>query len=248
MPIDNGIFKETARLLVLYRSLRRFMFLKAALGREPFYLRDVSPDTEFHGSSYGGWAILKDSLRADSVVYSFGLGRDVSFDMSLIRKYGCRVFGFDPTPKSIEWVRHEASHPNFQTQPVALAKENGKLRMYQPQAGTADEVSASAAVTNIAHRDYFDADCRNLETLLQSHTQGRCDYLKLDIEGSEYEVLEQAVENKSLANVGQLAVEFHHWMIDRGCSATKRVVEMLRRDGYRIAWISRTNHEYLFVR
>jgi len=99
----------------------------------------------------------------------------------------------------------------------------------------------------IGREPYYFPDV-SLDTLLQCYTEGRCDYLKMDIEGSEYEVLEQAIENNSLVNVQQLAVEFHHWMTDRGCSATKRVVEMLRRDGYGIAWISRTNHEYLFVR
>ncbi len=47
---------------------------------------DVHVPLEFHGSDYGGWAIAADSLSADSVVLSFGIGEDVTFDEAIIGK------------------------------------------------------------------------------------------------------------------------------------------------------------------
>ncbi len=233
---------------MLYRAVRRFNLLKAAIGREPFHRRDLRCVTELHGSSYGGWAVLPASLTSNSIVYSFGLGRDISFDLSVIAKYGCRVFGFDPTPKSLEWLRRTEHSPLFSAEGIALSNRNGSLRLFHPPEGTADDVSASALSSGESLRPYFDAECSTLGTLMKKYSQGRCDYLKLDIEGSEYEVLDEASESGVLRNVRQLAVEFHHWMLEGGCASTNRSVERLRADGFRIAWISRTNHEYLFVR
>lgn len=64
----------------------------------------------------------------------------------------------------------------------------------------------------------------------------------------EYEVLAQSIDNQWLSGVNQLLVEFHHWMSSIGANATRQAVASLKQAGFKIAWISRTNHEYLFVR
>ena len=53
------------------------------------------------GTEYGGWTIAPERIAEDSVIYSFGIGLDISFDLKLIEQYGAVVHGFDPTPKSI---------------------------------------------------------------------------------------------------------------------------------------------------
>jgi hypothetical protein len=120
--------------------------------------------------------------------------------------------------------------------------------MFFPNDETADQVSASAIATENSQRSYFDAPANTLGNFLQSSTHGRCDLLKMDIEGMEYDVLTQAIQNQWLSGVRQLLIEFHHWMDSVGPNATRTAVTMLKKSGFKIAWISRTNHEYLFVR
>ena len=83
--------------------------------------------------------------------------------------------------------------------------------------------------------------------MLKSNGHTSCDLLKMDIEGAEYPVLEQLCKNGLIRQVKQLLVEFHHFFPGLGIEKTNAAVEELRRNGFRIAWISRTNHEYLFV-
>ena len=45
-------------------------------------------------------------MSKDAVVYSVGLGQDISWDKALIEKYRCEVYGFDPTPKVCHRHRH----------------------------------------------------------------------------------------------------------------------------------------------
>ncbi|HEX3777949.1 MAG TPA: hypothetical protein VHV51_25955 [Polyangiaceae bacterium] len=52
-------------------------------------------------------------LDQDAVVYSFGVACDVSFDQALIAARGVTVHAFDPTPRSIEWVKTQVLPERF---------------------------------------------------------------------------------------------------------------------------------------
>ena len=54
--------------------------------------KNSSNNLEYHGSAYGGWNVAASQLNKDSIIYSFGVGEDISFDTSLIEKYGCNIF------------------------------------------------------------------------------------------------------------------------------------------------------------
>ena len=48
-----------------------------------------------------GFYLNPEFINEKSIIYSFGIGEDISFDLSLIKEFDCNVFGFDFTPKSI---------------------------------------------------------------------------------------------------------------------------------------------------
>ena len=220
---------------------------KVLLGREPFHRLDIKLPTEHHGTPYGGWSIVRDSLTANSIVYSFGIGQDASFDLSIIERYGCRVHAYDPTPASLAWVQRNIDDPRFQIEPLALGDHDGRLKFYLPPKDQADQVSASCIATN-TDGGFFEAEVRTFTSILEANHHPHCDILKMDIEGMEYKVLANLQESGGLAKVSQLLIEFHHFLDGIGTKATHQAVNLLRDVGFRIAWISRTNHEYLFVR
>ena len=69
----------------------------------------------------------------------------------------------------------------------------------------------------------------------------RLDLLKLDIEGGEYEVLEDLIANK--IEVNQLLIEFHHNYPALSFSMTKNALDSLRELGYKIFHISERTYE-----
>ena len=76
----------------------------------------------------------------------------------------------------------------------------------------------------------------------------RPDIIKMDIEGAEYGVLHRALDEGTLDGVSQLMVEFHHFLPGLQPSQTRQIIARLSAAGFRIGWVGRTNHEYLFVR
>ena len=52
------------------------------------------------GSDYGSWIVPTALLSADAICYCAGVGEDVTFDLGLVARFGCRVWAFDPTPRA----------------------------------------------------------------------------------------------------------------------------------------------------
>jgi hypothetical protein len=75
--------------------------LKILTGRISPLKKEVQFSTKWNGNTYGGFYVHPDALSKNSIVYSFGIGEDISFDKAIIENHKCHVFAFDPTPKSI---------------------------------------------------------------------------------------------------------------------------------------------------
>lgn len=218
---------------------------KTALGRDLLLRPSLRQPTEFHGTRYGGWSILRDSLAPTSVVYSFGIGEDASFDLSLINKYSCRVHAFDPTPKSIAWVERNVGDERFVFHPWAAGANDGTLKLFLPKRTD----FASASMTQGAHTSAASVEvpCFTVQTIMQRLGHDSLEVLKMDIESAEYGVLDQMGRDGTLQRVRQLLVEFHHWFPEVGLAPTRDAIRRLRAAGFQIAWVSPTGREVLFI-
>ena len=235
--------------MLVVRDIVRFIRRKLNLlrGNEVDLAVEIELPLEFHGTSYGGWCIEKDSLDECSTVVSVGVGEDASFDLGLIEKYNCMIYAYDPTPKSIAWVQENIQTDRFRFEPLALSGADGFIKLFLPK--NASHVSASVGSNNKhVAGDYFEAESVCLSTLMQRLGVEFVDVLKMDIEGAEYSVLDEALESGALRKVRQLLVEFYHFFSGYGAKDTHNIVDKLRESGFVIAWRSGSCREILFVR
>ncbi len=226
-----------------YRVLR--VLARRRAGIEPRVKVAARLPLEVHGNAAGGWCIGRDSLSERSVVVDVGIGEDASFPASIIRKYGCAVSGFDPTPRAIEYVRSLANE-RLKLFELALGVREGTARFFLPN----NEAHVSGSLTKEGHlgNRQIEVPTVTLPHIFRLLGCARIDLLKLDIEGTEYDVIESPDFRKSAPLVGQLCVEFHHRWNARGKRSTEQAVEVLEELGFRCAWYCRsTNEEFLFV-
>lgn len=231
------------RVKDLYRRVR--VATRRAIGTEPSVRIDVSVPLEFHGNDYCGWCIPKGLLNARSLVVDVGLGEDISFSRSLIDHYGCIVHGFDPTPRAINYVRRLGQR-NFVLHELGVSAESGRAAFYLPN--NTGFVSGSLHRAGHLGENRIEVALTGIRDVFGIVGSDRIHLLKLDIEGSEYDLLGSAAFRQCAERIDLLCVEFHHRWQEFGSDATLSAVATLKSLGYGCAWRSRsTNEEFLFV-
>lgn len=225
-------------MLTHLRRLSKFL-----LGRDALIYPDMRLPNSILGSSYGGWSVVKGLLNPQSVVYSCGIGTDVSFDLALIERFRCTVYAFDPTARSLKWLSKQQLPPTLHIIPVGISAHDGTLSLTPP--AHADHVSFGLA-RGEPNGKTVEVPVSRLSTLMKELGHSTIDLLKLDIEGAEYSVIDDILQNGQLPS--QINVEFHHGMRGWRVADTRRTVARLRKAGYCCFHVASTGREMGFVR
>jgi FkbM family methyltransferase len=224
-------------LPIVRRTANRF------LGRR-IHDPTVNIGSRFLGSRYGGWAVPLAELNAASTVYSFGVGQDVTFDLALIELVGCEVNAFDPTPLCTEWIERQKLPPQFRFHKIGVAAVNGEVDFFYPDNDLSHSFSKVTAPDSTERRS-VKGPVRTVSTLMKSLGHESVDLCKFDIEGFEFEVVDDLILTKVRPRL--LLVEFHHSYYGITKASTLRSVQRLRDYGYDIYWISDLGLEYGFI-
>ncbi len=196
------------------------------------------------GTEYGGYAVCPTGLSSESVVYSFGVGCDVSFDLALIKERAVTVHAFDPTPRSIDWVKTQELPASFVFHPWGIADFDGTARFHAPKDPT--HVSHTLLGGGDAGTGAVDAPVFRLRTIMDKLGHDHIDVLKMDIEGAEYGVLGDVLG--SGIQIAQILIEFHHHRSGVALEESQRAVEALERSQYRAFYESKNGYEFSFIR
>src|SRR5580704_10523068 len=136
--------------------------------------RDSVPTVTL-GFGDGAWEVPADSLSKNPLCYCFGVGLDISFDIALAVQ-GAQVYAFDPTPRSIEFMRQSSyDREKIHFYPIGIWEQNAALRFYAPM----NSAHANFSTKNIhATGEYFIANCKTLRSIMQEFGHKRIDILK----------------------------------------------------------------------
>jgi FkbM family methyltransferase len=208
-------------------------FIRVLTGHDLYTPVQLRCTTASLGNDNANWCICPAELSEESVVYSFGVGTDVSFDLEMIRRFGVRLQAFDPTPRAIAWVRCQALPEEFVFHDYGVGAHDGNAVFHPPE--SADFVSYSIFERGSSEA-VVEAPVYRLATIMKTLGHEKIDVLKMDIEGAEYDVLSDLLASNVC--VRQLLVEFHHCWKDVGLQRTREAIQSLQRAGYRIFHVS----------
>ena len=235
-PVRATARKVLHRIGPLHRALSRH---RGTLIHRP----SVRPGATLRlGSDYGGWTVLPGLLDSGSVVYSVGVGRDVTFDLALIERFGCTVHAFDPTPHSRDWVATQSLPREFVFHLLGLGDKDEEAAFAQPEV---EGFASFGMPDDSAQGSVIHCPVRRLESVVRDLDHDRIDLLKMDIEGFEYGVIDDVLAGPLRPT--QWLIEFHHAMRHFKPEQTRRAVAALEDAGYGLFALSNVGHEYSFV-
>lgn len=208
----------------LMKSLRRHVFF-ALGGKAKVALETIGTTDQ--------WTCKPSVLDAEAVVVSGGVGKSITFELGLMARTGCKVHLFDPSPTGIGTMQiTENRHPGIIFHPIGLSGEDGVQTFDMPD--RSEEGSWKKGKNGSMHS----FECRSISSFAKQNNWKRIDLLKLDIEGFEYEVLNDVL--KSGIPIGQVCVEFHtNRAIDIEKTAADLAIMLwkMRNGGFRIAHV-----------
>ena len=217
--------------------------LRAMTGKDLIIFPDAACGKLCLGGEGGRWCVCPEGISEGSVIYSVGVGEDVSFDVALIEYFGVVVHAFDPTPKSVEWVKRATLPAGFIFHEIGLAHYDGDAEFSPPE--NCEHVSHRMMEAGRDGSVSIRRPVRKLKTIADELGHSKIDVLKIDIEGAEYEVISDLLE--STIRPSQLLIEFHHRFSDVGLEPTKNAIKSLRESGYKILAVSPNGEEYTFI-
>ena len=230
-------------LLHLKSTLSRYK--KIAFGQDVYFpIQHHFPKTISYGNHLNAWIINPELLNQDSIIYSMGIGNDIEFDLELIKSFGCKVHAFDPTPKSLEWLKTQDLPKEFIVHPVAVNNKDGEITFYPPDENSG--FSASTIQKDDTKSKSYNVPAKRISSLMKELGHTKIDLLKMDIEGAEYDVIDDFV--KSNIKAKQLLVEIHHRFDYLTVEMTKNMINQLNSIGYKIFAISPMGQEYSLVK
>jgi FkbM family methyltransferase len=220
--------------------------IQIARGRVCPVRRSVSIEKRFYGNEGGGFYVHPPVLNEKSVICSFGIGEDISFDRTAIERHGCRVYGFDPTPKSIAWLKLQPGLPAlFEFFEWGIAEKTGPVEFFLPK--NANHVSGSLLKQDwIDERRTVGVEMRSWKDIVADLGLSGIDVLKMDIEGAEYLVLEGILDGP--VAVGQILIEFHDRLFKDGKARTREALRKMKDHGYEIFGVSESGEEVSFIK
>ena len=213
--------------------------------RKEFKIKAKQVNLEWLGSPNGGFFFDTQRVQSNDIVLSFGVGTDVSFDLQLIEKTQCNVYGFDPTPKSIEWLAEQSLPDNYSFFPYGIALETGEVRFFLPK----NENHVSGSLMPMDYVDTHttvDVPVKSMHDIIKDVDAMRVKAVKMDIEGAEYEVMPSVL--MALPNLTQIAVEIHERFVEGGVASTQKMIAQIEQYGFQLAAISDSLEELTFIK
>lgn len=223
------------------------------------------------GTDYGGWYIpIKNMLNKESIIYSGGVGEDISFDIKLQSKYNCNIYLIDPTVKSIKHFEEckkyfcdktfkftggiqKDYYDNIKNETPNMDKisyiETGlwdkktKLKFYKQ---SNENYVSQSLISNMFTSNYDIVNVDSIRNIMNDLGNTTIDLLKLDIEGAEIVVLDKMLDDNIYPKY--LCIEFDLLRNNKDSNgSTEKLINRLINEGYRILINDKLNITFEYI-
>jgi len=162
-------------------------------------------------SNDGGYCISKESLKETKILFSFGLAEDWSFEEDFKKETEAKIICFDASVNSQFWIKRflkDLIYFNFKKDVLKQLKRFLTFFKYKKFFKQNDvyHIKKHLSSRDITLMHDTKKSFINFEKILNIYSND-CFFLKMDIEGNEYRILDDIVKNQK-GMIG-IAIEFH---------------------------------------
>lgn len=140
-----------------------------------------------------------------------------------------RILAFEPGEETFACLKENIKNNNLlnsvQARRAALSNKEGTVEFFYDPANLGSLVMSTK-------QERVSKKSRSVEaTLLSKHISEEVDFLKMDIEGAELEVIEELSNSGKLSYVKQMMIEYHHHIIKQS-DEFSRMLRILEDSGF----------------
>ena len=176
-----------------------------------------------------------DGLDSSSIIYCIGAGEDISHDIEIANKLNSNVYIIDPTPRALEHCEYIKNVLDGKEKIIYDKKFGGgnpyeywkiilenkidtnKIIYNNCGIGTEDSIQkfylpsneeyvSCSLVKGMKGEKHINVNVKKLKSIMKQYEHNKIDLLKMDIEGSECDVIEDMLKEEIYPKY--LAVEF----------------------------------------
>lgn len=152
----------------------------------------------------------------------------------MIRKYGTVHHGWDPTPTALQYTNKRKMPAAFHFHPVGLAARDGNITLKLPT-GNQASYTVMEFPNKAQQGTVVNVPVWTVQSMLKSLRHSQLAILKMDIEGTEFDVIREWNRTDYRVPAAQLLIEFHERYFTHRKGWRKMVpeaVKMLHRLGF----------------
>jgi UDP-glucose 4-epimerase len=194
------------------------------------------PSLHYAGSDYGGWRYFSEDLPSKgAVIYSFGLGRDLTWEEAILPEHDCDVWGFDSTPISLKYwesIRDQDKWLRFHHQEYLIGATDGMVSLGLPVSHGISYAFEAFNEFGFKENTMIELEAKSLPTFMQDLGHARVDIVKLDVEGAEFDVFDAWSTYIPSPWVCQVLVEWHERLVPDGEARKAKAVSSMETAGF----------------
>jgi len=213
-------------------ELRSGLRFQARTPMDVWIIKESCLDRQYERASValeGGWTVID---------IGAGLG---DFTIQAAKDHPrSRVFAYEPFPESFALLQHNLrlnGVENVTAFPFAIGADDGEMELRVVSA----EAVQHTTVSHATQRESVRVPSLTLDRALADLRLERCDYLKVDCEGAEYDIFFNA-SDATLGKIGHICLEYHDGVTPHAHDELSRFFEG---KGFRVRCAPNPAHRHL---
>lgn len=157
---------------------------------------------------------LNYDINNDSLVMDLG-GYEGQWASDIYSKYNCEILVFEPYLPFYEQIKARFyKNNNIRVYPFGLGAKSEKVDFLMKD-------NSSTVITN--EESNHSVNIQSIVEFLKENNIQKIDLVKINIEGSEYELLESLIEAGMLGCFNNIQVQFHDFVIENASDRMKQI-------------------------